>query len=178
MSEVNESFIAATRSTAFTLSLSHKMCEELLWCHAIHEQEQIHADLASRYDWMHPEFVVASFGSTTAEDAWAQASGTTRALLRRGLLYFAERYSEAGATVHERRPTRAGIVLAELLLEAGFERPKHFLKATVPLHPDDRPRITFGADGKERVDRRMAMAMPGDEQYFSWSAHGARGFRP
>ena len=172
---MNEAFVAATRSTAFTLALSHKMIETLMWSAAIQRAEDIQEDLRTRFDWA-PEYRLTNFGTDNLEMALAAQDPTSKALTRRGLMTMVEKsggktrvFGDDVPRTWERRPTKAGLILAELLLEAGFPPAELWLKPKVPLHPDDRPRLTpWLQDFKieHRHDRRVDLMIPGDEQWF------------
>jgi hypothetical protein len=152
---MDDRFAAYTRSASFALTLSSAQAATLLDLVKTRE-------LMAKYSWHRPH--EANFG--TADDAAvAWSDGTVRALARRGLVDVRPQpipCTRADVVV----PTRAGELVAGLLLEAGFE----IRCAPVHLHPDDR--IPLRWEGHELVamptppDRR-APAHPDDIPFLS-----------
>ena len=169
----NEAFAGYTRSTAFSMSLSANMTNRILRNVAMERAVDIMGDLATRYDWYRPYTPYGIFGDLMLDN-------TDQALIRRGLfevtkasVYVAQRPSEWRCLDDDMRemcvPTRAGHLVAELLIEAGFE-PKDPAKWVAPLclHPDDRIPLAFDGDSPPRPpDRREAVLVdhPEDRRY-------------
>ncbi len=180
-------FAEYTRSTAFSMSLSAKMVDRILRLDARIRGWEISADLATRYDWYHPDGPPA-FGPTSTEEMLADGlTNTSRALLRRGLIEIAtldiaeERLDiindEIVDTVvgishqsHYLTLTTAGRLTAQLLVEAGFD-PYPPMVRPVHLHPDDRVPVNLGPPSEDRPkprDRRVDLMLPEDEPYLEY----------
>jgi hypothetical protein len=152
------------------MNLSANMVDSMLWLGQVNEHDRITEDLRARFDWIEP-YYVARFGSDTIEKFMTQMRQVDKALLRRGLLRPIEIEIEDGNRIIDRRATRAGELMAEMLIEAGFSTAKRPPPPKVPLHPDDRPSIRFGVarniEIDSKVDRRHTLAKPGDERWFA-----------
>ncbi len=181
---MNENFQSYTRSASFHMTLSQPMIMKLAW-YAARENAILTAhDLSTRYDWYMPHDLWPAFGPTTPEELAYECDGTTRALLKRGLVEVSEERLAAGwavldaiaeseepSTVLVFRATTAGQLQAQLLIEAGFDIDLSGDKL-VPLvnkHYDDRPRVSVSDADPEPTprDRRLDLMKPGDEKFFS-----------
>jgi hypothetical protein len=153
----NPAFAAHTRSTAFSLTLSGPMADELLRLHKA-------ADLMSRYPWFEPWRPVNFALEETVVD-WA-SRGTVRALIRRGLVGVNHPDSTPAAYHEVIVLTPAGHLTCELLLEAGFEAVGPPLQ--VPCHPDDRIKVDLGGTTWPTPhDRRLDVMIDEDRPFLS-----------
>jgi hypothetical protein len=152
----NAAFAAHTRAATFALALSHNQISRVLEHHKVDE-------LRRKYPWYQPRTV--NFGKypsdlttdpglalQTAWD-WLGADSTDRSLIRKGLFELDLAEHEPGSNLADAPACRyallhltlAGALVAELLIEAGFEvDPARIWK--VPPHPDARPVIDVGQD--------------------------------
>lgn len=157
----NEAFASYTRSASFALTLSARQINWLL------RRAKI-VELTERYPWYDGAFPINFGDETGARDAALLTDSTVRALVRRGLVTVTPRPLPT-TDMEIVEVTRAGEILTDLLIEAGFEvDPRTVPK--VHRHPDDRARIVVSGHGithePSGPDRR-APVHPGDELFLA-----------
>lgn len=143
--ESENRFASYTRSTAFALSLSSAMVQDLL-------NLDLDRVLVEAFPWMRDRWSV-NFGGPDSMVGWV--SPTSLALERRGLL---EHVSAPPPVMRFEtlRLTEAGRLMVPVLHAAGFEAERHSARL-VHRHPDDRiPMSLDGTDpGPTPRDRRL-----------------------
>jgi hypothetical protein len=152
--------------------------------------DQKAADLYSRFPWFSFATSFGIFRAVATETPGCSkyvpqfVSGSAQALIRRGLLetrdvplYPAPGWSSdlvAEEVAHLKAPTwvptKAGLLMCDLLEESGIVNPLPLGELSVPLHPEDRPKIRIPLEGEATTetppDRRYNLMQPGDEQFF------------
>lgn len=157
----NDRFEAWSRSASFALTLSSPQIAKVLFMHK-------ERDLIARFPWFETGRPANNFCTDANEVAAQLTDSTVRALVRRGLVNVTPK--ERPAFNHDVVTlTRAGELIAMLLIEAGFTAPPAGLM--VNLHPDDRAPSRW-VDGDIEVgpwphDRRLDTMLPDDVPYMA-----------